>query len=149
MQFARDFNGPIFNICTSEIEQWRDFQRYIKTLFNLARQRGYLPRDHETEAHWLAKLRLKSKPIQILKPQELRELLDASEGQARLAIIIWVFTGIRSAEMLRLRWEDFNWKRSLTLVPIKRRPRRVGERRRPHVSASIARRFCNGRLGEH
>jgi integrase len=39
----------------------------------------------------------------------LSELIAAAEGQVKLAIIIGAFTGIRSAEMLRLKRENFNW----------------------------------------
>lgn len=120
-RFARDFQMPISHICTKEIEEWlgklttslvtrNNFRRHIITLFNFARRRGYLPRDRETEARWLEKPKLKSKPIQIFTPQELGELLAVAEGQPKLAIAIGAFTGIRSAEMLRLRWENFNWE---------------------------------------
>ena len=120
-RFARDFQTPISHTCTRDIEEWlrkltvslttrNDFRRLIITLFNFARRRGYLPRDRETEARWLEKPKIKSKPIQIFTPQELNELLAVAEGQARLAIVIGAFTGIRSAEMLRLNWENFNWE---------------------------------------
>ena len=86
-----------------------NFRKHIVTLFNFARRQGYLPRDRETEARWLEKPRIMSKPIEIFSPQELSELIAAAEGQVKLAIIIGAFTGIRSAEMLRLKWENFNW----------------------------------------
>ena len=41
-------------------------RRMIITRFNFARRRGYLPRDRETEARWLEKPRLKSKPIRVI-----------------------------------------------------------------------------------
>lgn len=63
-RFAGDFQTSIAHICTRDIEQWLaklttglvtrcNFRRHIITLFNFARKRGYLPRDRETEAHWL------------------------------------------------------------------------------------------------
>jgi integrase len=123
-RFAQDFQVPISHVCTRDIEQWlcklstslvtrNDFRRLIITLFNFARRRGHLPRDRETEARWLEKPKIKSKPIQIFTPQELNELLAVAEGQPLLAIVIGAFTGIRSAEMLRLRWENFNWEESV------------------------------------
>jgi len=123
-RFARDFQMPISHVCTRDIEAWlgklttslatrNDFRRLIITLFNFARRRGYLPRDRETEAYWLEKPRLKSKPIQIFTPQELGELLAVAMGQPKLAIALGAFTGIRSAELLRLRWENFNWEESV------------------------------------
>jgi integrase len=119
-RFAKDFQMPISEVTTRDLEDWlfalttslvtRDnFRRLIITLFNFARRRGYLPRDRETEAKWLEKPKLVGRPIQVFTTGELTELLEASEGQARLAIALGAFTGIRSAEMLRLQWQDFNW----------------------------------------
>ena len=120
-RFARDFQVSICHTCTRDLEDWlgkmstsivtrNDFRRLIITLYNFARRRGYLPRDRETEARWLEKPRLKSKPIQIFTPQELGELMAVATGQPKLAIALGAFTGIRSAELLRLRWENFNWE---------------------------------------
>jgi integrase len=120
VRFAKDFQMPISEVRTRDMEEWlfalttslvtrENFRRLIITLFNFARRRGYLPRDRETEAKWLEKPKLVGRPIQIFTTGELTELLEASEGQARLAIALGAFTGIRSAEMLRLSWEDFNW----------------------------------------
>ena len=119
-RFSHDFQMPISEVCTRDLEDWlfaltnslvtRDnFRRLIITLFNFARRRGYLPRDRETEAKWLEKPKLVGRPIQIFTTGELTELLEATEGQCQLAIALGAFTGIRSAEMLRLNWEDFNW----------------------------------------
>jgi integrase len=119
-RFSQDFQLPISEICTRDLEDWlfaltsslvtrENFRRLIITLFNFARRRGYLPRDRETEAKWLEKPKLISRPIEIFTIGELTELLEATEGQMQLAIALGAFTGIRSAEMLRLSWEDFNW----------------------------------------
>lgn len=37
-------------------------------------------------------------------------MLAVTEGQPKLAVALGAFTGIRSAELLRLSWEDFNWE---------------------------------------
>ena len=119
-RFAKDFQVNIEHVTTRDLDAWlrklttglvtRDnFRKHIVTLFNFARRQGYLPRDRETEARWLEKPRIKSKPIEIFSAQELSELIAAAEGQVKLAIVIGAFTGIRSAEMLRLKWENFNW----------------------------------------
>ena len=118
--FGRAFAMPITHVLTSDMERWlgriagltsrNDARRLIITMFNWARRRGYLPRDRETEAKWLDKPRIKPKPIAIFTPGEMRELLEASDGQARLGLALGAFTGIRSAELLRLQWENFNWE---------------------------------------
>lgn len=119
-RFAKDFQVNIEHVTTRDLDAWlrklttglvtRDnFRKHIVTLFNFARRQGYLPRDRETEARWLEKPKIRSKPIEIFSPQELSELIAAAEGQVKLAIVIGSFTGIRSAELLRLKWENFNW----------------------------------------
>ena len=123
-RFAKAFPGPITAVQTRDIDDWlqglssslgtRDnFRRLIITLFNFARRRGHLSRNNETEAKWLEKPRRRSRPIQIFTSGELRELLAASSGQARLAIAIGAFAGIRSAEILRLNWENFKWEQQV------------------------------------
>jgi integrase len=118
--FAKDFKVNIEHVTTRNLDAWlrrlttglvtRDnFHKHIVTLFNFARRQGYLLRDRETEARWLEKPKIRSKPIEIFSPQKLSELLAAAEGQVKLAIVIGAFTGIRSAELLRLKWENFNW----------------------------------------
>lgn len=119
-RFAKDFHVNIEHVTTRDMDAWlrklttglvtrNNFRKHIVTLFNFARRQGYLPRDRETEAHWLEAPKIKSKPIQIFSPQELSEFLAAADGQVRLGLVIGAFTGIRSAEMLRLNWENFNW----------------------------------------
>lgn len=118
--FGRAHAMPITHVLTSDMERWlgriagltsrNDARRLIITMFNWARRRGYLPRDRETEAKWLDKPRIKPKPIAIFTPGEMRELLEASDGQMRLGLALGAFTGIRSAELLRLKWENFNWE---------------------------------------
>ena len=120
-RFAADFPFAIGDITTKEIDEWlrglktslvtrNNFRRLIITFFNFARRRGYLPRDRETEAKWVERPKLVSGPISIFTAHELIELLDVADGQPRLAIALGAFTGIRSSEMLRLKWENFLWE---------------------------------------
>lgn len=119
-RFAVDFPHAIGDITTTEIDDWlralnvslitrNNFRRLVITFFNFARRRGYLPRDRETEAKWVEQPKVITGPIAIFTPGELAELLNVAQGQSKLAIVLGAFTGIRSAEMLRLNWEDFHW----------------------------------------
>ncbi|MEI8342927.1 MAG: tyrosine-type recombinase/integrase, partial [Verrucomicrobiota bacterium] len=47
--------------------------------------------------------------IVIFTPEELAEMLAVADGGVKTAICIGAFAGIRQAEILRLKWEDFNW----------------------------------------
>lgn len=120
-RFATSFPYVIADIMTPEIDDWlrglntslitrNNFRRLIITFFNFARRRGYLPRDRETEAHWVEQPKIVTGPISIFTPRELAELLEAAHGQVKLAIALGAFTGIRSAELLRLQWENFHWE---------------------------------------
>ena len=49
--------------------------------------------------------------IGILTPRQLADLLAASNEEAKLYFAIGAFTGLRSAELIRLEWEDVNFAR--------------------------------------
>src|SRR5204863_1727073 len=83
----------------------------IVTLFNFARTRGYLPKGQPTEACEVAKAKDRGGAIGILTPKQLADLLTASDEEARLYFAIGAFTGLRSAELIRLEWEDVNFVR--------------------------------------
>ena len=47
---------------------------------------------------------------------EIKAILDASEGQVRLLFQFAFFTGLRVSELIGLRWEDIDWKKQLIHV---------------------------------
>lgn len=47
---------------------------------------------------------------------EIKAILDASEGQVRLLFQFAFFTGLRVSELIGLRWEDVDWKKQLIHV---------------------------------
>jgi integrase len=54
--------------------------------------------------------------IRILRPQELAKLLDEADAEAALYLALGAFTGIRSAELIRLEWSDINFERRHIIV---------------------------------
>ena len=49
-------------------------------------------------------------------PAQLADLLNAGDEEAKLYFAIGAFTGLRSAELIRLEWEDVNFARGYVQV---------------------------------
>jgi integrase len=134
--FAQAFHTNIGSITASMIEEWlaglsqeidgktvplgpraRNNRRMsIVTLFQFARVRGYLPKDQRTEAEHVARAKDRGGEIGILKPQELAKLMKKGDAEAALYLALGAFTGLRSAELIRLEWSDINFERGHLIV---------------------------------
>ena len=120
-RFAKDFKTPIALIRSREIGDWlyklkcgprsrNNYRNLIVTLFSFARKRGYLHEERPNPALMVDLAKEKSAPISIFTPKEIAELFAVATPEERIAIAIGAFAGIRQAEILRLRWEHFNWE---------------------------------------
>ena len=83
----------------------------IVMLFHFARSRGYLPKGQPTEAEEVPKAKERGGKIGILTPWQLAVLLREGDEEAKLYFSLAAFTGIRSAELIRLDWRDVNFGR--------------------------------------
>jgi integrase len=88
----------------------------VVTLFHFARALGYLPKGRPTEADDVPKAKYRGGEIGILSPKELADLLRHGNEEARLYLAIAGFSGLRTAELLRLSWEDINFGRGHIVV---------------------------------
>lgn len=122
-RFATAFEISIGSVSGRLIEDWLAGQKIgprarnnirmtIVTLFNFARARGYLPKGQPTEAEDVRKAKDRGGKIGILTPRQLADLLAAADEEAKLYFAIGAFTGLRSAELIRLEWEDVNFERA-------------------------------------
>jgi integrase len=121
-RFASAFQTNIGSVAARFIEEWLVAQKIgararnnirmsIITFFHFARSRGYLPKGQATEAEEVAKARDRGGKIGILTPKQLANLLNAGDEEARLYFALGAFTGLRSAELIRLEWDDINFPR--------------------------------------
>lgn len=63
------------------------------------------------------KLRDERKEMIILKPEEIRKLLEsARDEKSRIFLMMAVLTGAREGELLGLKWEDIDWLNSQILI---------------------------------
>jgi integrase len=125
--FAKAFQTNIGSITAKIIEEWlaglpvgprarNNVRMSIVTLFQYARAHGYLPKDQRTEAEHVARAKDRGGNIDILRPQELATLLRKADAEARLYLTLGAFTGLRSAELIRLEWHDINFDRGHIIV---------------------------------
>lgn len=119
--FGDAFRCCIADVQTSPMEQWlrgrdvaprtrRNLVLMLRTLFNFAKGQGYLPKGLPTEADTLT-LPKKSdgESIGIFTPEEMAKLMTGTKAhpandEYRLWLALGGFSGLRTAEMLRLEW---------------------------------------------
>jgi integrase len=121
-RFANAFHCNIRSVTAKLIEQWlvnlkvgpraRNNNRMsVVTLFHYARKHGYLPKDEQTEADLVDKVKDRGSKIELLKPAQMAKLMAKAQGKIALYLALAGFAGIRAAEILRLEWKDFNFTR--------------------------------------
>lgn len=118
VKLSEVFRCGISGIGVSELEAFLDklkgdanranYREFLVGLFRFAQRRGFLPRDARTEAEQLEAGAAKGGEIEIYTPAELHAALRAARNKERLAVAMAAYTGIRSAELRRLHWENIN-----------------------------------------
>jgi integrase len=105
---------PVRGLCTVEIEDWlhglglgprsiNNFRSRLVSLFAYGVKRHYL---ETNPAAAIDPLKERSDPPEIFQPEELQAVLSHAERELVPALAIGAFAGVRSAELLRLCWED-------------------------------------------
>jgi len=135
-RFADSFQTNIGSVSTGAIVRWLDslkvgprsrnnVRQAIVTLFNFARRRGYLPKGETTEAADVETVRHHDEEIAILTPAQLTKLVRKSKPDYQLYFAVAAFTGIRSAELLRLEWSEINFEKAHIEVKAQTATRRL------------------------
>lgn len=146
-RFADSFQTNIGSINTGAIALWLDslkigprsrnnVRQAVVTLFNFARRRGYLPKGETTEAADVETARDHDGEIAILTPDQLKKLLGKSKPLYQLYFALAAFTGIRSAELLRLEWSEINFEKGH--IEVKARKAKTATRRLVPIQPNLA-----------
>jgi len=147
LRFATSFRTNIGSISTGAITRWLDslkvgprsynnVRQAIVTLFNFARRRGYLAKGETTEAADVETVRGDDGEIAVLTPAELSKLLRKSKPLYQLYFALAAFTGIRSAELLRLEWNEINFEKGH--IEVKARKAKAATRRLVPIQPNLA-----------
>jgi integrase len=147
LRFAASFQSNIAGINSGAITRWLDslkvgprsynnVRQAVVTLFNFARRRGYLAKSEPTEAADVETVRHDKGEIAFLTPAELSKLLRKSKPLYQLYFALAAFTGIRSAELLRLKWSEINFEKGH--VEVKARQGKTATRRLIPIQPNLA-----------
>jgi integrase len=119
---ASAFTGQVANITTDDIDSWlkslqgtsgrtrNNYRQALATLFSFARSKGHLSRGRQTEVEFSARYNDKGGEIGVYSPAELDTLLTNIERRFVPFVAIGAFAGLRSAEIVRLTWDDVRWQ---------------------------------------
>mgnify|MGYP002621925288 CR=1 FL=1 len=130
-KFVEVFPVPIGEITVQQIDKYlgglkgvapttkNSRRRIIVTMFSFAKKQGYLHPDRQTAAQLSATYKVPDKEVTIFTPDEMRRILLAANARILPTIALGGFTGIRTAEIGKLRWEDINWDRGYIEVRAK------------------------------
>ncbi len=146
-RFADSFQTNIGSINTGAIALWLDslkigprsrnnVRQAIVTMFNFARRRGYLPKGETTEAADVETVCDHDGEIAILTPAQVTRLLRKSKPDYQLYFALTAFTGIRSAELLRLEWSEIDFEKRH--IEVKARKAKTATRRLVPIQPNLA-----------
>jgi integrase len=126
-RFSRDFQVNIDGVRTEDIDGWlrdlkmsgrsrNNFRNTIVLLFNFAASCGYLDREKATAAEHTSVARRKRQAIEVFTPAEFSKLLTSVDDQDLPYLVLGGFCGLRTAEIMRLSWDDFKWAESSIVI---------------------------------
>jgi integrase len=121
-RFAAAFQTNIGSVTARLISAWLNAQGIgprarnnlrmsVVTLFHWARAQGYLPKGQPTEADDVSRAKDRGGKIEIFTPKQMASIMKNATPNHALYFALGAFAGLRRAEIERLEWKDFNFKR--------------------------------------
>jgi len=116
-KLATKFSVNVDTVTTADVQAWldgtdaaprtiRNIRQTASALFKFAEARGYIARG-ENPVTATEKIKTKdTKAIDIFTPDELARLLAAAPNSFKPVLAIQAFAGLRSAEVMRLDWQN-------------------------------------------
>jgi len=110
-------------------------RKSVATFFSWARKQGYLLADKSTAAEKMMRFSEVDSAPEIFTPQEMQRLLSVCPKEAIPVLAISGFCGVRSAEVVRLHWEDVLWDQGY--IEVKARKAKTKARRLIPIQPNI------------
>ena len=119
-RFGEAFPMAIDSITTPELQRWlnglqvaartrNNYRSKLVALFSFAQTQGYLPKNTDTAPQALTKAKDQGGAIEIFTPEQMQTLLHAAQDdRIRVYLALGAFTGLRTAELQRLDWQDIS-----------------------------------------
>lgn len=136
--FSTAFPGQIIQVNTKDIADWlrvlqgktksgkavpivaktkNHYRNAIVQLFKFARDHDYLPRGLPTSVEGVKAFNTVPSSNEILTVEEVQKLLDSAGEHLIPPLAIKAFSGVRTEEMLRMKWEHINWETKHIRLP--------------------------------
>ncbi|MFZ4597701.1 MAG: tyrosine-type recombinase/integrase [Terrimicrobiaceae bacterium] len=126
-RFAAAFPCPILHIKSHQIDEWlrklggaprtrNSTHTSICTFFSWAKSSSYLPKNEETEAEALSKVKTGDTETEIFTPEQMKTILDAATPEMIPFIVLGAFAGMRAAEIVRIDWSAIDFKRKIIMI---------------------------------
>lgn len=136
--FALAFAKPIMEVKTAAISEWlrnlkghnkkgqevdlapksrNHYRNSVVQLFNYARDHGYLPKGMPTDAEAVKTLDVVPPTNEIFTVEEIEKVLQNAPAHLVAPMAIKAFSGVRTEEMLNLRWEHLNLESRYIKLP--------------------------------
>ncbi len=123
-RFADAFHMGIADVGTVIMDEWirslnvgarsrKNFRILLVALFNFAKSCGYLPKDATTAADALPVPKTAAGDVEIYSPEEMMRMLQAADEHMLPVLCLGGFAGMRTAEILRLTWENLKWEQNV------------------------------------
>lgn len=126
-KFAAAFQEPVNRIGRGELRTWLDglkvgprtwnnYREALASLFSFAKERKYLPGDW-SELETMKSVDLVAAEPVVFTPKQLIRIIEAATPEKfQILLAISAFAGIRSEELSKLKWEDFDWDANLIVL---------------------------------
>jgi len=114
--FAKAFSCEVRQLSAQDVADWledldvtsrsiNNTALLLRTFFGFCQTRQWLSKDVDLMERVTKKNDAK-KDIEIFTPSELRKMLHAASPRLATAIAIQAFSGVRTAELMRMTWDD-------------------------------------------
>lgn len=111
---GRDKKGNTVELAPKSRNHYRNS---VVQLFNMARDNGYLPKGMPTEAEAVKTLDVVSPTNEIFTVKEIEKVLQKAPDRLIVPMAIKAFCGVRTEEMLNLKWEHVNLESKYITLP--------------------------------